>query len=51
MISRSGVGFRRRSTTAAETWRLTEWGPRDAGVDVEKFHGIHPWYKYVTEAI
>src|SRR4029078_3612830 len=27
-MSRPGVDRRSRSTMAAETWRLTEWGPR-----------------------
>jgi hypothetical protein len=26
-------------------------GAEDAGVDMEEFHVIHPWYKFVTETI
>ena len=26
-------------------------GAQHAGIDVKKFHGSHPWYKFVTETI
>ncbi len=26
-------------------------GTEDTGVDMQKFHGFHPWYMFVTETI